>query len=47
MAASLRGAGLDLLAEVLAKFHGAGLNILAEVLSKPIELSVDRVLGHG
>jgi hypothetical protein len=36
MAASLCGAGLDVLAE-----------FLAEVLSKPIEPGVERVLGHG
>ena len=34
MAASLRGAGLDFLAEVLAEFRGAGLDLLAEVLAE-------------
>jgi len=43
MAASFRGAGLDLLAE----FRCAGLDVLAEVLSKPSEPRVERVLAHG
>ena len=43
MAASLRRAGLDILAED----RGASLDVLAEFLSKPIELSVERVLSHG
>ena len=43
MAASLSGARL----EVLAELRGARLDVLAEVLSKPIELSVERVLSHG
>jgi len=43
MAASLRGAGFDILAE----FRGAGLDVLAEVLSKPIEPGVERILEHG
>ena len=47
MAASLRGAGFDILAKVLAEFRGAGLDVLAEVLSKPIEPGVERILAHG
>ena len=47
MAASLHGAGLDVLTELLAKLRCAGLDILAQVLSKPIEPGVERVLGHG
>ena len=47
MAASLRGARLDFLTELLAKLIGARLDLLAEVLSKPIEVSVQRVLSHG
>ena len=43
MAASLRGAGLD----VLTEFRRASLDVLAEFLSKPIEPSVERVLSHG
>jgi hypothetical protein len=47
MAASLRGAALDVLTEVLAEFCGAGLDVLTEVLSKPIEPGVERILAHG
>lgn len=43
MAAGLRGAGLDILAEVLTEFRGAGLDILA----KPIEAGVEGILRHG